>query len=45
MKEATIPVVRVLVHLLENLIESIVVKGRELKEEEIREEILVILGN
>lgn len=38
-----IAVVRTLVHLLENLIESIVVKNRHIPEEEIREELSVIL--
>jgi len=36
-------VVRTLMHLLENLVESIVVKNRSLKREEIREELAVIL--
>ncbi len=36
--------VRTLVHLLENLVESIVVKNRTLQREEIREELAVILG-
>lgn len=36
-------VVRTLVHLMENLIESIVVKGRYISEEEIREELSIIL--
>lgn len=36
-------IVRTLVHLLENLIESIVVKNRFLSEEEIREEISIVL--
>ncbi len=36
-------IVRTLIHLLEHLIESIVVKNRFLSEEEIREEISVIL--
>lgn len=38
-------IVRTLVHLLENLIESIVVKNRALSEQEIREQIAVILSN
>jgi len=38
-----IAVVRTLVHLLETLIENIVVKNRYLPEEEIREEIAVVL--
>jgi AcrR family transcriptional regulator len=38
-----IAIVRTLVHLLETLIESIVVKNRFLPEEEIREEILIVL--
>jgi len=38
-------IVRALVHLLENLVESIVVKGRFLPEEEIREELSVVLTN
>lgn len=42
-RDNPISIVRTLVHLLENLIESIVVKGRQLKEEDIREEISVIL--
>mgnify|MGYP000972429310 CR=1 FL=1 len=37
-------VVRTLVHLLETLIESIVVKNRYLPEEEIREEIAIVLS-
>lgn len=36
-------IVRTLVHLMENLIESIVVKGRYIKKEEIREELSIIL--
>ena len=36
-------IVRTLVHLLENLIEQIVVKNRFLSEEEIREEIAIVL--
>jgi AcrR family transcriptional regulator len=39
-----IAVVRTLVHLLETLIESIIVKDRFLTEEEIREEISVVLS-
>lgn len=42
-RENPLAVVRALVHLLENLIEAVVVKGRQLKEEEIREELAVIL--
>lgn len=38
-----IAVVRVLVHLLENLIEAIVVKNRQLSEQVVREELRVIL--
>ena len=38
-----IAIVRTLVHLLETLIESIVVKNRFLPEEEIREEISIVL--
>lgn len=38
-----IAVVRTLIHLLETLIESIVVKNRYLPEEEIREEIAIVL--
>jgi AcrR family transcriptional regulator len=41
--ENGIAVVRTLVHLLENLIESIVVKNRYLPKEEIREEISIVL--
>jgi AcrR family transcriptional regulator len=41
--ENSIAIVRTLVHLLENLIESIVVKNRYLPEEEIREEISIVL--
>jgi len=36
-------VVRTLVHVLETMIENIVVKGRFLPEEEVREEIAVVL--
>jgi hypothetical protein len=36
-------VVRTLVHLLETLIENIIVKGRYLPEDEIREEIAIVL--
>ena len=36
-------IVRTLIHLLENLIEQIVVKNRFLSEDEIREEITVVL--
>ncbi len=45
LKEANdgIAIVRTLVHLLENLIQSIVVKNRFLSEEEIREEISIVL--
>ncbi len=43
--ENGIAVVRTLVHLLENLIESIVVKNRNISEEEVREELSVVLGN
>jgi AcrR family transcriptional regulator len=39
-----IAIVRTLVHLLETLIESIVVKNRFLPEEEIREEISIVLS-
>lgn len=39
-----IVLVRTLVHLLENLVESIVVKNRSLPKEEIREELAVILA-
>lgn len=42
-KDNDIAIVRTLVHLLETLIESIVVKNRVLPEEEIREEISIIL--
>ena len=38
-----IAIVRTLVHLLETLIESIVVKNRFLPEKEIREEISIVL--
>ncbi len=37
-------VVRTLIHLLENLIESIVVKNRCLTEQDIREELAIVLG-
>lgn len=37
-------VVRTLIHLLETMIENIVVKNRYLPEEEIREEITIVLG-
>ncbi len=37
-------VVRTLIHLLENLIEGIVVKHRSLTEQEIREELAIVLG-
>jgi len=37
-------VVRTLVHLLENLIEGIVVKNRSFVEQEIREELAIVLG-
>lgn len=40
-----IAIVRTLVHLLETLIENIVVKNRFLPEEEIREEISIVLHN
>lgn len=39
-----VAIVRTLIHLLENLIESIVVKNRQLKRTEIREEIRVVLN-
>lgn len=39
-----IAVVRTLVHLLETMIQNIVVKNRCLSEEEIREEITIVLG-
>jgi len=42
-KKDGVVVVRTLVHLLENLIESIVVKNRFLPEQEIREELSVVL--
>ncbi len=38
-------IVRTLVHLLENLIEQIVVKNRSLSKNEIREELSLIIGN
>jgi hypothetical protein len=38
-------IVRTLVHLLENLIEQIVVKNRFLSKNEIREELSLIIGN
>ncbi|CEO88614.1 TetR/AcrR family transcriptional regulator [Syntrophaceticus schinkii] len=41
--ENEITIVRTLIHLVENLIESIVVKNRSLSEEEIREEISIVL--
>lgn len=37
-------VTRTLIHLMENLIESIVVKGRYLSKEEIREELAIVLS-
>lgn len=37
-------VVRTLIHLLENLVESIVVKARTLSEEQVREEIAIVLA-
>jgi AcrR family transcriptional regulator len=37
-------IVRTLMHLLENLIESIVVKNRTMTEKEIREELSIVLG-
>jgi len=43
--EKSTAVVRTLVHLLENMIESIVVKNRFLSEDEIREEISIVLEN
>lgn len=42
-KDNDIAVVRTLVHLLESMIENIVVKNRYLPEEEIREEIAIVL--
>lgn len=47
LKEAEdgVAIVRTLIHLLENLVESIVVKNRFLPEEEIREELSIVLAN
>lgn len=42
-RENPIAVVRALVHLMENLIEHIIVKNQRLSEEEVREELEVIL--
>lgn len=42
-KKDAVVVVRTLVHLIENLIERIVVKGRYISEKEIREELSIIL--
>ena len=42
-RDNDIAIVRTLVHLLETLIENIVVKNRHLPEEEIREEISIVL--
>lgn len=44
-KDNDIAIARTLVHLLETLIENIVVKNRFLPEEEIREEISIVLHN
>ena len=41
--EKTEIIVRTLVHLLENLIESIVVKHRVLSEQEVRQELSLVL--
>jgi AcrR family transcriptional regulator len=38
-----VAIVRTLVHLLENLIENVIVKNRDLSKEEIREEISIVL--
>jgi AcrR family transcriptional regulator len=43
-RENPVAVVRALVHLLENLIERIVVKNQRISQEEVREELEVILG-
>lgn len=40
-----VAVVRTLIHLMENLIESIVVKNQNMTEEQIREELTIVLEN